>query len=694
MKKMILVRTTREQLEPFNKDAIAHSLVKETGMEPAVAAEIAQSTENELAKLDLEFISAPLIRELVIVELLKRGMENERRSYTRLGLPVYEAMRILFVPDKENANMLYNPETVHKKFADEVSKELALVKILPLKLADAHLDGQVHIHDLDYFVSRPFCNDWDLRYFLRWGFKADGTGTHTSIAAPAKHPEVAILHAAKILAAAQTTFSGGQGFDHFNVFMAPYIKGLEYKKVKQLAQMFIYEMSQMYVARGGQVVFSSISLEPGVPKILQNLPAVRPGGKMDEGVHYGDYFDEAQTLFRALMEVYIQGDIAGKMFDFPKAEVKIRKEYLKPEFDEYYELAAQLSAKFGGTYYLNLAAPYMPEVCCAQCCRLIFAADKDEIEDFKNGTLSMGSLQVVTINLPRIAIEAKGDDAKFFELLDKRMQTARDVLLVKREIMHKVMKAGLLPFASQPKDPTNPNSPPIIDLEKRSLSIGFVGLNEALKTHTGHELHDGEAAYRFGLKTIKAMGDIKDRFGRETGHKFGLLQTPAESTANRFAMIDQKKYGDSAYVQGVRGTDNVYYTNSSHIRVSANLPLWKRIELEAPFHALTGGGAILHVFMGEGAPDPVAIKALNEKIATKTLAAYWAITKDLTYCKKCNATFGGISQACPNCGASANQVEYYSRITGYYQKLSGWNPGKMQEWKDRHRYAVTAEDRV
>jgi Oxygen-sensitive ribonucleoside-triphosphate reductase len=105
----------------------------------------------------------------------------------------------------------------------------------------------------------------------------DGSGTKSSVAGPAKRPEVAVLHAVKALGSAQTNFAGGQGFYNFLTFLAPYFENLDYREIEQLMQMFIYEMTQMMVARGGQLVFSSVQLTPGVPKIWRDVPVVYKG---------------------------------------------------------------------------------------------------------------------------------------------------------------------------------------------------------------------------------------------------------------------------------------------------------------------------------------------------------------------------------------------------------------------------------
>ncbi|UCD96989.1 MAG: anaerobic ribonucleoside-triphosphate reductase, partial [Candidatus Bathyarchaeota archaeon] len=542
--------------------------------------------------------------------------------------------------------------------------------------------GAIHIHDLEYFATRPFCQEHDLRFFLRKGLVVDGRGVHTAVAGPAKHPEVAILHAAKALAAAQTNWAGGQGYDFFNVWLAPFLKGLSYDRLMQLAQMFIYEMSQMYVARGGQTVFSSIALECAVPEIIQDVPAVLPGGKSSDTITYSDYFDEANAFFNAILDVYMKGDFSGKMFNFPKCEVKLRPEYLEKFEDEYLKVSA-LASKFGTPYYLNLCPDYMPDIVNSQCCRLIFTPDGDELKDFHKGAMRMGSLQVVTINLPRIAYDAKGSDSRLFEILDSRMDLAKEVLLTKRKIVKERMKEGSLPFCTM-----DCYGEPYLNLDKQVLNIGFVGLNELLKAHLNMELHDDPSSWRFGLEVINHMVNRVDTYAEETGYRFGCIQTPAESCAHRLALIDRKTLGSTAVVQGDNGNGGVYYTNSSHVRPSSGISLPERMQIEASFHPLTKGGAIMHIWLGEEHPSPEALWKLTKRIATKSLASYFAYTRDITICRVCGTMEGSLQVRCKNCGATADELEHWSRITGYYQQLRGWNAGKVQEFKDRHRYIL------
>jgi anaerobic ribonucleoside-triphosphate reductase/intein/homing endonuclease len=290
----------------------------------------------------------------------------------------------------DNANLQKNPETFHKQVGDTVAKEYYL-KTLPENVAKAHIDGDYHLHNLEYLGTRAFCRSWDLRPILMYGFRPDG-GTGAIDAGPAMHAAVAILQATKTLAMGQTQHSGGQGLLYGLVFLSPFMAGKSYKEIKQLMQMMIYELNQMYISRGGQVIFSSINISPGVPKILENVPVVYQGilwdgevqayGKVDNGIYadtivyprkvYGDYEREVRLMFKAIMEISMEGDIDNKPFPFPKLEVSVENKFINPDNwdnqvisskDEFmvvpsyktlYKLCFDVASKFGSIYFDNL----------------------------------------------------------------------------------------------------------------------------------------------------------------------------------------------------------------------------------------------------------------------------------------------------------------------------------------------------
>jgi len=722
------VRRSDGFIVPWNRNAIVKQLLTETKLAKEFydvrplsleeAEEIARETERKVFSLKLSFISGPLIRELVNNVLLDKSKEKHeyaiyRNVLTRVGAPVYDAYLMDIgqgFKANENANLQPNAETSHKRKADWVSGEEYLL-LMPPELADAHLSGDLHIHDLEYFGTRPFCQDWDLRYFFYYGLMPDGMGTRTSVAGPAKHPEVAILHTAKVLASAQTNFAGGEGFYNFLIFLAPFMKGLSYEKIRQMMQMMFFEYTQAYVARGGQLVFSNVQVQPGVPELWRKAPVVTMG-RVGPDV-YGDYEDEVRLMFRALYEVALRGDYRGKPFNFPKLENSLSPEFFKPEYDEFWLDVHRVVAKFGTPYFDNLMPPYRgygKGVSCYQCCAYCFVETPENNPSFQDKMnfvggkhFTMGSWQVASLNLPRMAYKASGNDEALFEEARRLMDLSVEVFKVKRKWMDLVLKRNRVPFATQrPIDPkTGQKGPPAIDFDSLVYTIGLVGGNEMAQWHTGYQLHEHSNAVKILVKLILEMQKYKKELEQRSGLKLALARTPAESTAQRFAIADllTEAYRDNAekLVKGdlanaekmlAEGEKDVpvYYNNGTHVYVGADVGLIDRIDIEQKFFPLLNGGNMFHAWLGEASPDPEALYKLTKRIATQTHVGYYAYTKDLTICNNCGQVTGGMNKTCPHC--NSQNVEWWSRVTGYYQAVSGWNEGKKQELQDRFRVTV------
>ena len=720
-----MVRGTDGFIDQWSRKKIVEQLVTETKLAEEFydtraisrqeAEEIAFEVETKVFDLNLKFISGPLIRELVNNVLLSKASQKPefalyRNILTRVGAPVYDAYKIDLgegYKAKENANLQPNPETAHKRKADWVSVEEYLL-LMPPDIADAHLSGDLHIHDLEYFGTRPFCQDWDLRYFFYYGLMPDGLGTRTSIAGPAKHPEVAILHTAKILASAQTNFAGGEGFYNFLIFLAPYFRGLSYERVRQLMQMMFFEYTQAYVARGGQLVFSNIQVQPGVPDLWKNVPIVM-NGRIGPDV-YGNYEDEVRTMFRALYDVAGKGDYWGKPFNFPKLENSLSPEFFKPEYDDVWLDVHKVVAKFGQPYFDNLMPAYRgygKGVSCYQCCAYCFVETPEDSEDFydklyfnEGKHFTMGSWQVTSLNLPRLAYKANGNDELLFEETRRLMDSALEVFRAKKKWMNLALKHNRIPFATQrPLDPrTREKGTTAVDFDALTFTIGLVGGNEMAQYHTGYQLHENDESVKILIKLILEMQKYKKELESRSGYKIALARTPAESTAQRFAISDliTNDYRDNAekLVRGDVGQAKfllknhkkdvpIYYSNGTHLDVGANVGLFERMNIEQKFFPLLNGGNMLHIWLGDANPDPEALYKLTKRITTQSNIGYYAYTKDLTVCSNCGKVTSPMRDQCPNCNSAA--IEWWSRVTGYYQAVSGWNQGKRQELVNRYR---------
>jgi ribonucleoside-triphosphate reductase len=219
--------------------------------------------------------------------------------------------------------------------------------------------------------------------------------------------------------------------------------------------------------------------------------------------------------------------------------------------------------------------------------------------------------------------------------------------------------------------------------------------------HTGYQLHEHPDAVKILVKLILEMQKYKKELESKTGVKLALARTPAESTAQRFAVADllNEAYHDQAEktIKGDLGKAKfmlaedqkdvpIYYNNGTHVFVGANVDKLERIDIEQKFFPLLNGGNMLHVWLGEASPDPEALYKLTKRIATQTHIGYYAYTKDLTVCNNCGTVSPLMSKLCPTC--CSDNVEWWSRVTGYYQAVSGWNEGKKRELQDRYRVPV------
>ncbi|MDY9927330.1 anaerobic ribonucleoside-triphosphate reductase [Methanosarcina sp.] len=732
------VRTTEGFILNWDRNIIVSQLLKETKLseifynKPSItkeeAVDIAKEAERIIRKMNIKFLSGPLIREIVNNILLDRGHVEWRNIMTRVGASVYDAYEIdsgYGFGANDNANQLNNAETSHKRKADKMSKEQNLL-LMPKELADLHLNGDFHIHDLEYMGTRPFCQDWDLRYFFYYGLMPDGVGTQSSVAKPAKNAEVAFLHAVKAMGSAQTNFAGGQGFYNFLTFIAPYLEGKSEIEIRQLMQMFVYEMMQMMCARGGQTVFSSVQLSPGVPRLWKNIPIVAMGkvwdGKQAPLRTYGEFEKEVRLGFKAIMDVMLEGDAWGKPFSFPKPEISLEPDFMEedesfnrvhpelPTYKELYRMTFELAAKFGTPYFDNQLPEYRGAgegISCYQCCAYQFSAnptDDKEFGDklrFKDGRhFSMGSWMVLSLNCPRAAYRAEYNDEKLFNELKTLMNKGVEVFKIKRRWMNSLIKKNRIPFAAQcPKDPnTGEKGAMAVDFDSLVYTIGIVGINEMVQYHTGYQIHESPAAYKLAIRAMFEMKMHAQKLSKENSMEIALARTPAETTAQRFAVSDllHREYADKAEltIKGDLKTAMkefnetrdlpIYYTNGTHLPPGADISLPERIKYEHTFFPIVDGGNIMHIWLGEGKPDPDGLQELAMHIAKNTQTGYFAFTRDMTVCTDEGYVATGLLDKCPKCGSE--NVQHLSRITGYLQSVEGWNRGKRQELKDRKRY--------
>jgi anaerobic ribonucleoside-triphosphate reductase len=673
----LFVRTSDESMHGWERQRIVDALIRETYVDLDTAKEIAREVEEIIATSKINMITAPLIRELVDTKLVERGLEQARRMHTRLGMPLYDVDQLILHPNKENANVPHGPEATNLTLAERIKKEYALLSVFSQEVADAHMRGDIHLHDLG-FVDRPYCSGQSLEYIKRFGLSLPNS---IAMAKPAKHPEVLLAHMVKFAAALQSHFAGAIGWDSVNLFFAPYLVGMSDRDLEQLAQMMIFEFSQQAVARGGQAIFTDLNLYWEIPKHFEDVPAIGPGGEMT-GKTYSEHMREAQRFAWALFDVYLNGDGSGRPFFFPKPMVHITEKFFKtPGHMDFLNHICEVASEKGNTYFVFDRGETAK---ISECCRLSFKLDQTDLEDAKQPwRMRYCALQNVTLNLPRIAYLSKGDDTQLFSKITEFIEMAVRAHLEKKDFIEKLLalgEKGPLSLLAMDRDGS-----PYLRMQRASFLIGMVGLNEMVQIHTGQELHQSKQAFKFGLKVIAHMKLMVEKLSERYRMRFVLEQTPAESTAYRFAKLDLTYHSPTSghIVKGDVSKGEVYYTNSTYLNNSAVLNPIERVRQEGLFHPLIEAGALTHIWLGEAKPSKSSLANFVIKTFRWTQNDQIAFSPEFTTCNFCHRTSRGLQSTCAYCGSE--DVDGITRITGYFTKTSSWNKGKLGELKNRYR---------
>ena len=470
--------------------------------------------------------------------------------------------------------------------------------------------------------------------------------------------------------------------DYYNWFLAPYVHydKLTYPEVRQIIQGFVHQLNQTN-RTGAQSAFTNIGLRINCPSYLkevcgregkESVPVIHAGRKLKD-LSYDDFREEAGMIYRAFMEVMIEGDGNGLPFTFPIITTAITKDWKWQS--ELVDITVQAAASMGSPYFLNLTTDYLNEKYVqAMCCRLLVEHSGGV---WQAGGMGTGSNKVVTINLPRVALEARNEN-EFFSVLDKKLEIARKALLESNEIIRKSLyKWNLLPFLRLKTS----DGLPYYNFKERKLTFGVIGMDDCLHNllGTGITSKDGLS---FAEKTIRYIAGRIAEFSQRDGIAYTLEQTPAESATYKLALKDKEKFGKKAHTQG-RGR-KVYYANSTHVPYRQSISLIEKIETEARFHPYFNGGVICHVFMGESRPELSSMKRLIQKMS-RTQLAYFTFSPDFSICKN-NHVIRGKTEKCPKCGEMI--IDHVNRVVGFFTRTSRWNPGKQKEYQERKRFLI------
>jgi ribonucleoside-triphosphate reductase len=674
---------SRDDLLAWDRQRIVDALIHEAELDEDTAHTIARAVERKIFDSGITRISTALIRELVDNELFERGFSAKLARQQSIGMPKYDLDQLIFSKSKENSNIAANnPEAINLAIAETTLKQYALQEVFSPDVADAHQTGRVHLHDLGY-PTRVYCSSHSLEYIKKYGLSLNNLDTQS---APAKHARTLTGHLNTFLASMQAYYAGALGVGYINILYAPYLEGMSYTQMQQEAQHLIFSGSQSAFSRGGQTLFLDFNIHTGVPRYLQDIPAIGPGGRYT-GKTYGEYAEIARQFTRAMLDVWRAGDEYGHVFAFPKCDLHVNQDtFDDPKQYEILQYACEIAGENGTPYFVF----DRDEVTLSACCRLRTTIDDTYMIEHPESMRFCG-FQNVTINLPQAAYRAgRGNVDGFLEEVTQGMDVAVKAHLQKREFIAKLMSDPARPLWQIGRPAADGR--PYVDLDKATYIIGLVGLNEAIQYLTGEELHDSEEAFKLGLKTVSFMYFKAKKDGETHGLKMSLEESPAESATRRLTKVDMRTFPEARqFVRGNLESDEYYYTNSIHLRADAAVDLVTRIRLQSKFHTLIESGAIIHAFVGEELPSPDSIMSLVRKTFENTQAAQLTISPEFTVCRDCHRMEVGLRQRCPVC--ESPDVYGLTRIVGYFSRITNWNKSKLGELRDRQNgvYGVPGE---
>ena len=568
---------------------------------------------------------------------------------------------------KENSTVTYSVGGLILSNSGAITANYWLSEVYDEEIANAHRNGDVHIHDLSMLTG--YCAGWSLKQLIQEGL-GGVPGKITS--SPASHLATLCNQMVNFLGIMQNEWAGAQAFSSFDTYLAPFVKvdNLDYKQVKKCIESFIFGVNTPS-RWGTQAPFSNITLDWTVPADLKDMPAIVGGKEMD--FTYGDCKKEMDMVNKAFIETMIEGDAHGRGFQYPIPTYSITRDFDWSE-TENNKLLFEMTAKYGTPYFSNYVNSDMePSDVRSMCCRL--RLDLRELRKKSGGFFgsgeSTGSIGVVTINLPRIAYLSE-DVEDFYRRLDKLMDISARSLKVKREIITKLLEEGLYPYTKRYLGTFN----------NHFSTIGLIGMNEVgLNAKWLRKDMTHKETQNFAKDVLNHMRERLSDYQELYGDLYNLEATPAESTTYRFAKHDKKHY-PAIITANENGTP--YYTNSSHLPVGYTADIFEALDAQDELHTLYTSGTVFHAFLGEKLPDWKAAADIVRKIADNYRLPYYSISPTYSVC--CNHGYiAGEEYECPDCG---NTTEVYSRITGYYRPVQNFNDGKAQEFKDRRVYDV------
>ena len=567
--------------------------------------------------------------------------------------------------------------------AGEVSKDIAKRKMIPLDLVEAHESGAIHIHDMDYIIQPIFnCCLVNMKDMLDNGTVVNGKMIETP-----KSFQVACNVMTQIIAQIASNQYGGQSI---NISCLGKYLRRSYDKNLSLA---LDTLGDISLAEKMAHRMTKKDLESGIQTIQYQINTLMTSNGQAPFVTLfmwleddDQYVDEVAMIIEEILKQRIQGikNDAGVYVTpaFPKLIYVLDENNIHKESKYYYltSLAIRCTAKRMYPDYISakkMRANYEGNVFSPMGCRAFLPPYKDENGKYKfEGRFNMGAC---SINLPQIGILAGGDEQKFFDILEKRLDLIKRVGLLRYEHLKKVTSDSS-PIHWQhgaiARLGKHESIAPLLENGYSTVSLGYIGIYEATMLTKGVS-HTTEKGYQFAMRIMDALNAACKKWTEEYGIKFTLYATPAESLTQRFANIDKERFG---IIENV--TDKGYYINSFHVDVRENISAFEKFTFESKFQDKSTGGCISYVEIPNMNHNLEALETLVRFIYDNIQYAEFNTKSD--YCSECG--FDGEIKLnenghwqCPQCGNTDRAKLSVVRRTCGYLGENFWNEGRTKE---------------
>jgi len=636
----LFVRTSRMTIEEFDRTRIARSLVSEARMPQTLADEVAAEAEERLLKFGIVYLSAPLIRELVNIILIERKLEEYRHKLTRLGLPVNDVALLL----REAGEKQLDANWVQKSAGERVIEEYVLLDSLPRATIDAHLAGQIHLDDAASWILKPSILFHEASLFFRRGTPATN---------PPSSLEDALESILKILRTAEREVSSEQVLDHFNITLAPFIRGLPHQRVQESIRRFMYELNWDGFSNTITAPVT-VGLDHQIPDHLQKREAVGPNGKV-EGI-YSDFSREAEELFTTIIDATLE---IGQQQPILNPSIVIRNPNGKIETtDELLNSAFESSAKHSVPNFLIQSSEQNYSV----------SSEGPILFEDKDGTKGAGGVVgTVQLNVPRAAYEASGKDERLFQAVQSGTIEAVKALQLRQQAINDRVSEGVLPLLAWQAD-----GGAYYDSRRAHGEIGLMGLAEAVKHHTRAELWE-KTSLAFAKKIVEsARRAVSEADARDIRVRIGLHSSPQAS--GRLASIDAEKFGFSTVVyQGSKKYP--YYNDVPGIPLTQKVPFATRAFIEGELQRSFDGGSLLPVMVRPKADSSALSKGSRE--LSEAGVRYFTFSSHYSRCQRCYKTSVGVRARCDNCGFE--HLTILAKLGGRLLPLDMWSEARKRD---------------